>query len=377
MVLSKLLHICEPLKLKQHPNDVGRMMIEFSGKKILVVGGAGFVGSNLTNQLLKSDVQKIWVVDNLLSADISQVSCDARLDFIHGSITDDSILYRLPEDLDYVFHLATYHGNQSSIEDPLKDHENNTLTSLKLFNRIHSFKQLKKVVYSSAGCTVAKKTFDDAPATVEQEDVSLYLDSPYQMSKIFGEFYGNYYFMRYGMPFVKARFQNVYGPGEILGSGVWRGNANTVWRNVTPTFIFKALHQESLPLENNGIATRDFIYVDDIVAGLIACALHGKVGGVYNIAAGVETSIRELANMINELSGSSAVIDEKPARAWDRSGKRHGDPSKSADELGFKAQVSLPEGLQKTIRWTKENMPIIKRCMEPHARYLPEIRKYL
>lgn len=352
-------------------------MSDFSGKKILVVGGAGFVGSNLIKKLLESKPSQLIVVDNLLSADISNVPEHPNLTFIHESITSDAVLYNLPEDLDYVFHLSTYHGNQSSIEDPLKDHENNTLTSLKLFDRISRFKHLKKVVYSSAGCTVAKKTFDDADATVEQEDVSLYLDSPYQMSKIFGEFYGNYYFMRYQMPFVKARFQNVYGPGEILGAGVWRGNANTIWRNVTPTFIFKALHHQALPLENNGIATRDFIYVDDIVNGLIACALKGQAGGVYNIASGVETSIRELAELINEITGNSAAIDSLPARSWDRSGKRHGDTSKSERELGFKANVSLPVGLEKTIAWTKEHMPTIKRCMSNHERYVPDIRAFL
>lgn len=351
-------------------------MDDFLGKKILVVGGAGFVGSNLTNKLLDSDACKVIVVDNLLSADISRVATHDNLEFIYGSINEDTILYSLPDDLDYVFHLATYHGNQSSIENPLEDHEHNTLTSLKLFDRISKFKQIQKVVYSSAGCTVAKKTFDAAAPTIEQEDVSLYLDSPYQMSKIFGEFYGNYYFMHYGMPFVKARFQNVYGPGEILGAGQWRGNASTVWRNVTPTFIFNALHQQPLPLENNGIATRDFIYVEDVVAGLIACALQGKVGGVYNIASGVETSIRDLATIINEISGNQADIDNQPTRLWDRSGKRHGDTTKSENELGFKAQISLPVGLEKTIQWTKENMETIKRCMQAHARYVPELKKY-
>ena len=350
-------------------------MTELSGMKILIVGGAGFVGSNLTNTLLKSDAKKVIVVDNLLSADITQVAEHERLKFIHGSITEDRILYHLPEDLDYVFHLATYHGNQSSIESPLTDHENNTLTSLKLFDRISQFKSLKKVVYSSAGCTIAKKTFDHAEPTVEQEEVSLYLDSPYQMSKIFGEFYGNYYFMRYQMPFVKARFQNVYGPNEILGAGIWRGNANTIWRNVTPTFIFKALHQQPLPVENNGITTRDFIYVDDIVRGLIACALKGKSGDVYNIASGVETSIGDLANMINEMTGNQAGIIDKAARHWDRSGKRHGDTRKSENELGFKAQVTLPEGLQRTIGWTKDNMATIKRCMSAHARYVSVIEQ--
>ncbi len=351
-------------------------MLKFLGKKILVVGGAGFVGSNLTNALLRKNAEQVIVVDNLLSADISQISSHENLSFMHGSITDDKILYNLPEDLDYVFHLSTYHGNQSSIEDPLKDHENNTLTSLKLFDRISRFKSLQKVVYSSAGCTVAKKTFEHAEATVEQDEVSLYLDSPYQMSKIFGEFYGNYYFMRYGMPFVKARFQNVYGPGEILGAGQWRGNINTIWRNVTPTFIFKALHQQPLPLENDGIATRDFIHVDDIVTGLIACALNGKAGDVYNIASGVETSIRDLANMINEITGNIAQINSQPPRIWDRSGKRHGDTSKSKQELGFEAKISLPEGLKQTIEWSKANMALIKQCMRAHSRYVPELKQF-
>ncbi len=351
-------------------------MTGFLGKKVLVVGGAGFVGSNLTRALLLDNPKQVIVVDNLLSADISQVPEHDALQFMHGSITEDSILYALPKDLDYVFHLATYHGNQSSIEDPLKDHENNTLTSLKLFDRISRFKSLKKVVYAAAGCTIAKKTFDKAEATVEQEEVSLYLDSPYQMSKIFGEFYGNYYFMRYDMPFVKARFQNVYGPGEILGAGEWRGNANTVWRNVTPTFIFKALHKEALPVENGGIATRDFIHVDDVARGLIACALKGDAGGVYNIASGVETSIAELAEMINEISGNTTQIGNEPARPWDRSGKRHGDPSKSMRELGFEAQITLPEGLKQTINWTQKNQALIQQCMSKHQRYLPELKAY-
>lgn len=317
------------------------------------------------------------IVDNLLSSDISQVPRHSSVQFIQNSIASDDVLNQLPQDLNYIFHLATYHGNQSSIANPLKDHEHNTLTSLKLFDKISKFKHVEKVVYSSAGCTVAKKTFGHAEATIEQEDVSLYLDSPYQMSKIFGEFYGNYYFMRYGMPFVKARFQNVYGPGEILGAGDWRGTINTIWRNVTPTFIFKALHQQALPLENNGVATRDFIFVDDIVDGLIACALRGENGGVYNIASGVETSIMALAQLINEITQNPIAIENTEARAWDRSGKRHGDPEKSQVELGFKAKISLPIGVERTVSWTKENIHIIRKCMKKHISFAPEIELLL
>ena len=81
--------------------------------------------------------------------------------------------------------------------------------------------------------------------------------------------------------------------------------------------------------------------------------------------------------MINEQTENNSNIDMKPARNWDRSGKRHGDTSKSENELGFKAEISLPRGLQKTVEWTKENMPTIKQCMKNHVRYVPEIKEYL
>ena len=107
--------------------------------------------------------------------------------------------------------------------------------------------------------------------------------------------YGNYYFRRHQMPFTKARFQNVYGPREILGAGRWRGTPHTVWRNVTPTFVFKALHGEALPLINGGEDGRDFIYVGDLVEGLIRIAGYGNLGEAYNLASGRETRIHDLA----------------------------------------------------------------------------------
>lgn len=348
----------------------------FVNKTILVVGGAGFVGSNLVKRLLNDNPKQMIVVDNLLSADISQVPIAQNLTFYQGSICEHAILEQLNDDMDYVFHLATYHGNQSSIHDPIADHDNNTLTSLKLFDRLKSFKQLKKVVYSSAGCTAAQKTFSDAKATTENDSVSLFLDSPYQISKIIGEFYGNFYFHQYDLPFVKARFQNVYGPGEILGAGRWRGTANTIWRNVTPTFIFKALHEQTLPVENKGITTRDFIYVDDIVEGLMACALRGEAGGVYNLAAGVETSILQLAETINEITKNPTPIDFKPARDWDRSGKRYAATDKAKEQLRFVANTNLAEGLQQTISWMQNNLELIKQCMHQHLRYVPEINQF-
>jgi len=347
----------------------------FRRTAILVVGGAGFVGSALVRRLLAAEPRRIIIVDNLLSADISNVPEHPAVYFEQGSITDDRILAGVPRDIDYAFHLACYHGNQSSIHDPIADHYNNALTTLKLFERLKAFPSLRRVVYAAAGCAVAQKTNDDAIATTEDAPVSLFHDSPYSISKLVGEMYGNYYWMRHGLPFVKARFQNVYGPGEILGAGRWRGTPHTVWRNVTPTFIWKALHHEALPVENGGLASRDFIFIEDIVRGLVECAIRGEPGEVYNLASGVETSILDLAQLINELTSNPTPIALIPARNWDRSGRRFGAPDKARQKLGFVAATSLRDGLQKTIDWTRANRNRIRLCMLQHAEFLPEVRE--
>jgi nucleoside-diphosphate-sugar epimerase len=349
----------------------------FEGRSILVVGGAGFVGSNLVRAVLEGNPGQVLVVDNLLSAERENLPDDPRVELVEASINDDEVLASLPRDLDYVFHLSTYHGNQSSMADPLADHEHNTLTTLKLLETLKDRDSLQRIVYASAGCTVAEKTFEGAEATQEDAPVSLWLDSPYQISKIIGEYYSNYYFTRHGLPVVKARFQNVYGPGEVLGAGRWRGTVNTVWRNVTPTFIYKALKHEALPVENGGIASRDFIYVGDMAAGLIACATRGEAGGVYNLASGLETTIRELAELVNELTGNPTPIALTPARDWDHSGQRFGATDKAKSELAFEAGTPLREGLEETIAWTRANLDWIERCMARHADRVPELQPLL
>lgn len=345
--------------------------------KILIVGGAGFVGSNLTHFLLENyNVKKIIIIDNLISSTIKNVPIDSKVEFVYGSVTSERVLNQIPPDLDYVFHLSCYHGNQSSIEDPIADHENNTFTSLRLFEKLKNIKSIKKVVYAAAGCAVAVKTYDEPEATLEDAPVSLFHDSPYSISKLIGEMYGNYYFKRYGMPFCKARFQNVYGPREILGAGNWRGTVHTVWRNVIPTFIWRSIHHEALPLDNGGNASRDFIYVKDLVRGLVAIAGKGTPGEAYNLASGIETSILELSKMINEITQNPTPADLKPARDWDTSGKRYGSTVKSKEMLGFEAETTINEGLRNTIKWTMENRAVIADTMKRYEVFMPELSKY-
>lgn len=347
----------------------------FGGKSLLVVGGAGFVGSNLVRMLLVRKPARIVVVDNLLSSERENLPGDGRVEFREGSIADDAVLAEIDDSFDYVFHLATYHGNQSSIHDPLADHANNTLTTLKLCWHLRGFRRLEKLVYAAAGCAVAEKTDLDARATAEDAPVSLEMDSPYSISKIVGEFYSIYFHRRHGLPTVRARFQNVYGPGEVLGAGRWRGTPATVWRNVTPTFVYKALKGEALPLQNEGMASRDFIYVEDICRGLMLCAERGKPGDVYNLASGVETKIRDLAEAINRLTGNPTPPAVLPGRSWDRSIHRFGSTEKALRELGFRAEVPLEEGLRRTVAWTRENLARIERVMARHAERLAGCRE--
>lgn len=337
--------------------------------KVLIVGGAGFVGSNLTKMILSQyDPGKVIVIDNLLSSERSNLPDEwSCFEFINGSITEDAILENLYDDIDYVFHLSTFHGNQSSIADPIKDHENNLLTTLKLMNRMKDFNNLKKFVYSAAGCSTAKKTYENAEATTEEAPLSLVQDSPYSISKVVGEFYAVYFHKQHQLPTVRARFQNVFGPGEVLGAGEWRGTEHTIWRNVTPNFIYKSLKGEKLPLFNGGDASRDFIYVDDICRGLIACALNGAPGDVYNIASGVEYTIKEWAELICEYTGNVGGFELLPKRNWDTSGKRFGSTEKSERELGFKAKVDQKVGLRKTVDWTIENLELIEKCISKHS----------
>lgn len=340
-------------------------------QSILVVGGAGFVGSNLVRAVLDEGAAAVLVVDNLLSAERESVPGDPRVGLVEASIADDAVLASLRDEFDYVFHLATYHGNQSSIADPLADHENNLITTLKLYERLTRFTRIRKVVYAASGCTLAPHdVYESAEPTTEDGPVPLDLDSPYQISKVVGEFYSVYYHRQHALPTVRARFQNVYGPGEILGAGQWRGTPATVWRNVTPTFVYRALKGLPLTLDNGGVASRDFIYVDDIVQGLIRCAVAGEAGDVYNIASGMETTIRRLAELVLELTGSSSELQLGPRRPWDHSVQRLGSPEKARRALGFEAVVPLEQGLERTVAWTREAGDLIDACIARHAEHL-------
>ena len=333
----------------------------------LVVGGAGFVGSWVVENLLKETDGEIFIVDNLLSSEKSNVSSNSRVHFIMGSASDANVLNKVDAKVDKVFHLSCFHGNQSSIEDPLMDLENNMKPTLTVLNWVEEKMPSSRVVYTGAGCAVAPKTWDAPTGVPEVDETPLLHDSPYSISKVTGEMYAKYFADRRGLDVVRVRFQNAYGPREILGAGEWRGTIHTVWRNVIPTFIWKAINNEDLTLYGAGESSRDFVYVDDLSKGVIAASERGVKGEVYNLASGQEFLIKDVARKIIELSKSGSKLHIEGRREWDHSGRRFGDPTKSANQLKFRTSTEFENGIMETIEWTKSNYDLIQKTIRKHA----------
>jgi nucleoside-diphosphate-sugar epimerase len=331
-------------------------------KHSVVIGGAGFVGSWVVDEILKDSNARVTIVDNLISSEKWNISTDPRVNFIEGSAADINVLKSIQDKVDYVYQLACFHGNQSSIARPFDDLENGLKTTLVTLEWVKTSNPQARVIYSGAGCAVAEKTWDEPTAVEEHESTSLLHDSPYSISKITGEMYCLYYAKQQNLDVVRVRFQNVFGPREILGAGQWRGTINTIWRNVIPTFIYKAINAIDFEIYGEVNASRDFTYVSDVARAVVLVANNGKNGEVYNIASGKETFINDLAEMIIFLSSSKSNILSKPRRNWDNSGRRLGDASKMQTELGFVISVPIKEGIEQTIFWTRANMDLIDKA---------------
>jgi nucleoside-diphosphate-sugar epimerase len=179
--------------------------------------------------------------------------------------------------------------------------------------------------------------------------VSLHLDTPYQITKAIGEFYCNYF--QSSVATVRCRFFNSYGPGELPGA----------YRNVIPNFIWRALHNEPLIVTGTGEETRDFIFVEDLVDGLVhASRSVAATGLAINLGTGVQTRVLDLAKTIIEICGSRSEIQFAPRRAWDKSTHRQADISVAEKTIGFHPHVDVREGIVRTVAWFHESFEQIE-----------------
>lgn len=325
---------------------------KYAGKKVLVTGGAGCIGSNLVRALVKADVEKVVVLDDFSSSPRWNLPNHPKVSVVEGSILCEEDLKRaFSEKPEYVFHLAAHFANQNSVDHPETDLMVNGLGTLKGLHYSY-IAGIERFVFASSGCSVYG---NQAPLPLKEDFVSLHLDTPYQIHKLLGELYCNYFHNYYGLPVAIARYFNVYGPGEVPGK----------YRNVIPNFIWWALHKQPLPITGTGEETRDFTFVDDIVDGTLRLGVVDEaLGKAINLASESETRVIDLANWINELTGNDAGVVFKPRRDWDKVVRRRASIERARKILGYKPKVDIRTGLKRTYKWVLENRARISEVAE-------------
>lgn len=325
---------------------------DYDGKIILVTGGAGAIGGNLCRKLSELNAKKVIILDDLSSAYEWNIPKAKNIMFVKGSILDDEMLKRVfKEKPEYVFHLAAHFANQNSVDNPEIDLMVNGMGILKVLE-YSQLVDIKRFVYSSSGCGVYGL---DSRMPFEEHDTSISLHTPYQVTKLIGELYTNYFHNLYGMPIANARFFNVFGPGEVPGR----------YRNVIPNFFYWAMNGQPLPITGDGTETRDWTYVDDIINGLLAMGIKEEaIGEAFNLGSAREHRVIDMANMVNKLAGNKAGIVYAERRNWDVKCRLLSSVKKAEKLLGYQPKMVFEKGLKNVHQWFTDNWEGIHKIAE-------------
>ncbi len=325
---------------------------EYQDKTVLVTGGAGCVGSNLSRKIAELGAEKVIVLDNLSSAYEWNLPNNENIEFIKGDILDEAVLKRVfKQRPSHVFHLAAHFANQNSVDNPEHDLMVNGIGILKVLQHAQLI-DVDRFVYSSSGCGVYGL---DSKMPFEEHDISVSLHTPYQVTKLLGELYTNYFNNLYDMPIVNARFFNVFGPGEVPGK----------YRNVIPNFFYWSMTKQALPITGDGSESRDWTFVDDIVNGLLTMGIEERaVGEAINLGSGKDHQVIEMAKKVNSLTGNDEGIAYRARRDWDAKTQLLSSIEKAGDILGYKPSVSFDGGLKRTYKWFSDNWDDIEESAE-------------
>jgi len=325
----------------------------YKDKTILVTGGAGAIGRNLVESLSNLNANKVIILDNLSSSYQWNIPNKQNVLFIKGDIRNDNDLRRVfHHKPTLVFHLAAFFANQNSVDYPLITEEVNGMGILKLLEYCVISGNIERFVYTnSEGGAYGS----DCKMPYHENEISLNLGSPYYISKMAGESYCYYYHSFYDLPISVVRLFNSYGPGEIPGQ----------YRNVIPNFIYWALKKQPLPLTGNKNISRDFVFINDTVDGILRAGYFPKaIGTSINIATGKETFIYDLATLINQKTSNPAGVKILKQRKWDARGKIIGNNQRCQEILKFKPSAQFELGLDLTINWFLENWVNIEKSVE-------------
>lgn len=305
--------------------------------KVLVTGGAGFIGSHLVDRLVQEG-HEVVVVDNLSTGKRRNLNRAARLYKLDIQSWRLERVFR-NERPSLVMHLAAQMDVRRSVEDPVFDAQVNILGTLNVLDQAVKH-GVRKVIFSSSGGAI----YGEQQAFPAQESHVTQPLSPYGISKLCGEQYLSYYQRVSGVQYVSLRYANVYGPRQDP-----EGEAGVV-----AIFIQKFLSHEQPIINGNGRQTRDFIFVEDVVEANLA-AMGQEVQGIYNVGMGQETSINDLFRALVELTKATCKEVHGPAKKGEQA-RSVIDTTKLRQELGWEPKVDLHEGLRRTVAFFEERM---------------------
>jgi UDP-glucose 4-epimerase len=305
--------------------------------KVLVTGGAGFIGSHVVDALIAAG-HDVVVVDDLSTGRRENVHPKARL--VELDVTDPRLVDLVRDERPAaVSHHAAQMDVRRSVADPLFDARTNILGTINLLEGARRANVRRVLFVSSGGAVYGEQEVFPAPESHPTNPVS-----PYGVSKRAGELYAFFYQAEYHIPFVALRYANVYGPRQDP-----HGEAGVV-----AIFTGRMLRGEPVTVNGDGCQTRDYVYVEDVArANLLA--LTSRATGPFNIGTGIETDVNTLARLLLAATGSRSLVRHGEAKPGEQR-RSVVDPRRAAAELGWRPEVSLAEGLERTVAWFRARL---------------------
>lgn len=308
----------------------------------LITGGAGFIGSNLAEALVR-DGERVRILDNFSTGSMDHFKgFRDRIEIVEGDIRDYDLVQKAMKGVVYVSHQAALRSVERSVDDPLSSDEVNTHGTLHVLMAAREAKTVKRVVYASSS-----SVYGDNETLPKTEDLTPSPVSPYAVSKLAGENYCRVFTKLYGLETVSLRYFNVYGP---------RQSPESKYAAVVPLFMQAALRNEPLEVHGDGEQSRDFTYIDSVVeANRLSCTQPNIGGAVFNIACGERHSLLDIARIVGKFVGRDLPRNHVASRRGD---VRHTLASidRARKDLGFNPNIPFEDGLRNTFEALKATL---------------------